>query len=146
MADHPTNQWVQFCTAWVWLLWCSCTQIWMEASAFIHNLCCGKSVSLEYIMSCPKGAPSPLDTMRFKMWLPHCTRDLLWCCFFLQPLSGETFLLRSTNTEDGARPDIMASVFWGGRFERTYFDLRLFNPHATSSQHLQQQTVYCHHT
>ena len=34
-----------------------------------------------------------------------------------------------------ARLDIAANGFWGGRFERTYFDMRVFNPHAPSNRH-----------
>ena len=38
----------------------------------------------------------------------------------------------TSNAQDGARLDIVANGFWGGRFERTYFDVRVFNPHAPS--------------
>ena len=37
-----------------------------------------------------------------------------------------------TNVQDGARLDISASGVWGGRFERTFFDVRVFNPLAAS--------------
>ncbi len=46
---------------------------------------------------------------------------------------GETGL--SANVQDGARLDIACNGFWGGRFERTYLDVRVFNPHAKSNQH-----------
>ena len=41
----------------------------------------------------------------------------------------------SSNTQDGARLDIAANGFWGGWFERTFFDVRVFNPHAPSNRH-----------
>ena len=53
----------------------------------------------------------------------------------LQPLNGEVFPHRSANAEDGARLDIVASGFWGSRFERTYYDVRVFNPYATFNHH-----------
>ena len=31
--------------------------------------------------------------------------------------------------------DIAANGFWGGRFERIFFDVRVFNPHASSNRH-----------
>ena len=31
-----------------------------------------------------------------------------------------------------SRLDIVASGFWGGRFERAFFDIRVFNPYAPS--------------
>ena len=43
----------------------------------------------------------------------------------LQPLSGETLAIRSTATKDNSRLDIAASGFWGGRFERAFFNIRV---------------------
>ena len=52
----------------------------------------------------------------------------------LQPLTGETLSGASAKVEDGARLDIAASGFWGGRHDRAFFDVRVFNSHATSNQ------------
>ena len=46
----------------------------------------------------------------------------------LQPLSGESLLLRSASTDDGARLDIAVDGFWGNRFQRAFFDVRVFCP------------------
>ena len=54
----------------------------------------------------------------------------------LQPLSGETLQYKTANRDDNARLDIAANGFWGGRFERSYFDVRIFNPSAPSNQPL----------
>ena len=51
----------------------------------------------------------------------------------LQPLSGESFRLRSTTTEDNARLDLSADGFWGHRFRRTYFDVRVFCPLSSTN-------------
>ena len=53
----------------------------------------------------------------------------------LQPITctGERFPLRSASTEDQARLDVVASGVWGGRFERTFLDARVFNPYAPSN-------------
>ena len=45
----------------------------------------------------------------------------------LQPLDGETFDRNSTATGD-ARLDINANGLWGTVFERTFFDVKIFNP------------------
>ena len=50
----------------------------------------------------------------------------------LQPINGEQL---TGNVEDGARLDIAANGFWGGWFERTYIDVRVFNPHAPFNRH-----------
>jgi len=42
----------------------------------------------------------------------------------------------------GARLNIAANSFWGGRFEITYFDVRVFNPHALS--HRQSNLSFCY--
>ena len=44
----------------------------------------------------------------------------------LQPVTGEQFILASSNTEDGAHLDISANGFWGGRCEKTYIDVKVF--------------------
>ena len=41
---------------------------------------------------------------------------------------------QSANTTDGARLDIAANGYWGGRFERTFVDVRLFNPYTPSNR------------
>ena len=57
-------------------------------------------------------------------------------------ITGENLAGASANTQPGARLDIAANGVWGGSFERTYFDVRVFNPHAAYTD---PQTVYCKH-
>ena len=60
----------------------------------------------------------------------------------LQPLTGETMVHRTANTEPGARLDISACGVWDGRFERTFFDVRVFNPSAQSNRATSLQSTY----
>ena len=48
----------------------------------------------------------------------------------IQPLTGEQLVYTTTNTQDGTRLGIVANGMWGGGYEKTYFDVRFFNPHA----------------
>ena len=48
----------------------------------------------------------------------------------LQPLQGETFAPKSTTTVDDARLDVKANGLWESRFNKTYFDVKNFNPLA----------------
>ena len=48
---------------------------------------------------------------------------------------GEIFSAMSANMEDGAQSDITADGFWGGRFEWTFFDVRVFMPLPTTLPH-----------
>ena len=50
----------------------------------------------------------------------------------LQELQGETFDNKTTCSDEEARPDIKANGLWGQRFERTFFDVKIFNPLAKS--------------
>ena len=63
----------------------------------------------------------------------------------LQPISGEVLEGATANSQDGARLDIAASGFWGGQFERSYFDVRVFNPHAASNRQTQLSSTYRRH-
>ena len=63
----------------------------------------------------------------------------------LQPLTGEAFIASSVNRDDQARLDISACGFWGGRFEKAFFDVRVFNPSAPSNQQPQMSATYRKH-
>ena len=60
----------------------------------------------------------------------------------LQPLSGETMTNATANVEDGARLDISATGFWGGRHQKAYFDVKVFNPNASSYRGSQVSSLY----
>ena len=97
---------------------------------------CGAHFTVEHSLSCPKGGFPSIrhnevrDTVGG--WLSEVCNGV---CIepTLQPLSGETLHGTSAIIEDGARLDIAADGFWGGRRERSFFDVRVFNPHAPSN-------------
>ena len=62
----------------------------------------------------------------------------------LQPLTGETFHLRSANVADGARPDIRARGFWS-KAQDAFFDIRVFHPNAPSNRSSSLATAYKKH-
>ena len=49
----------------------------------------------------------------------------------LQELQGETDN-KTTCSDEEARPDIKENGLWGQSFERTFFDVKIFNPLAKS--------------
>ena len=57
-------------------------------------------------------------------------------------LSGETLTLETAATKDEARLDIRAQGFWGNRYQRAFFDIRVFNPNAPTYQNLQLASAY----
>ena len=97
---------------------------------------CGTAFSVAHSLSCLKGGFPAIRHNEIR----DVTASLLTeVCHditvepHLQPLSGEEFPLLSTNTTDKAWLDIAASGFWGGRYERSFFDMRVFYPFAPSN-------------
>ena len=62
----------------------------------------------------------------------------------LQPLQGETFALKSTTTDDDARLDIRANGLWESRFNKTYFNVKIFNPLPKSCPESSSETYKYH--
>ena len=52
---------------------------------------------------------------------------------------------RTANTTEGARLDVAANGFWGGRHEQTFVDVRVFNPHAPSNRNTSIQKCFRKH-
>ena len=109
---------------------------------------CGSSFSIEHALSCTKGGyPSirhnEIRDLTANLVSKVCSNVSVEP--MLQPITGETFRGASANVQDGARLDIAADGFWGGRFERAFIDVRVFNPYAASNQHQQQSAVYRKH-
>ena len=63
----------------------------------------------------------------------------------LQPLSREHMSLLTANTDANAHSDIAADGVWGGRFERSYFDVQVFNPFAQSNLQIPLDAIYRRH-
>ena len=95
---------------------------------------CGTSISVEHALSCPKGG---LPSIRHKEIRDLTATLLTEVCSQvavepeLQPVSQQDYPA-SANIQDGARLDIAMDGFWGGRSERCFVDVRVFNPLAAS--------------
>ena len=62
----------------------------------------------------------------------------------LQPLDNETFT-NSTCTEVEARLDISAKGIWGSRIERSFYDVKIFNPYAPTNRIKDTKNSYLLH-
>lgn len=98
---------------------------------------CGSKFTIEHSLSCPKGG---FPTIRHNEVRDITANLLSEVCTYvciepnLQPVTGEALIGLSSNTQNGARLDIATNGFWGGTYERTFFDVRIFNPHAPSNR------------
>ena len=63
----------------------------------------------------------------------------------LQPLSGEQLSLLSANSDDNARLDVAATNFWTSNNQHSFFDIRVFNPLASSNRASSANSVYQEH-
>ena len=93
---------------------------------------------MQHALSCPKGG---FPSIRHNELRDFTASLLKETCHgvatepSLQPITSETFQTASVNKQDGARLDIVANGFWGGVYERAFFDVRVFNPFAPSNRH-----------
>jgi len=62
-----------------------------------------------------------------------------------QPLSGESFTHATLNKEDGACLGISMNGFWDGRCEKSYFDVKVFNPYAPTNCSSAPKAIYHRH-
>ena len=108
---------------------------------------CSKDFNVEQALSCSKGG-FPIvrhNEIRdlFANVLSQVCHDVA-----LEPQLQEVdrTLTPGSNSQAGARLDISASGVWGGRFEKTLFDVRVFSPLCKTNSGPIQQTYRRHET
>ena len=62
----------------------------------------------------------------------------------LQKLSGEHLTQKTSISSDDARLDIVAENFWGHNRQKTYFDVRVFNPFCATLSKVPLPQCYRH--
>ena len=97
---------------------------------------CGHDFTIDHSICCPKGGfPSlrhnEVRDLTATMMSEVCNNVSIEP--HLQPLSGEALRFKTANSDSNAQLDIAANGFWGGRFEHSFFDVRVFNPSAPSN-------------
>ena len=98
------------------------------------NCPCGEIFSMTHALHCPKGCYTIVrhneirDT--FANLMSEVCRDVA-VEPLLQPLDGETLDRNSTATDDFC-VDMKANSLWGTVFDRTFLDVKIFNPLAKS--------------
>ena len=93
---------------------------------------CGANFTVEHVLSCPLGGFPSIRHNEIRDITANLLSEVcndVWVEPDLQELTTEELPGRTANTTDGARLDIAVNGFWGGRFERTFLDVRVFNPH-----------------
>ena len=109
---------------------------------------CGTNFSVEHALSCAKGGYPSIRHNEIRDFTANLMSEVCHNVAIephLQPITGEILSGASANTQDGARLDVAADGFWGSRFERAFFDVRVFNPYAPSNRQPQLSTTYRKH-
>ena len=105
-------------------------------------------LSVEHALSCPKGGFPSIRHNEIRDFTAYVLSEVCSdVCVEpeLQVLSGESLAYKTANAADGARLDIAANGLWGGRYERTFVDVRIFNPHAPTHRNVPLSTCYKSH-
>ena len=115
----------------------------------LPSLCaCGQQFTVSHSLSCPTGGFPSIRHNKVRDLTARLLRRVAHQVAVephLQPLSGEQLRYRTAIADDQARLDVVASGIWGGRFERTYIDVRVFNPHASSNRSNSLAATYVRH-
>ena len=109
---------------------------WSPSNVPLHCEC-GATFTVEHVLSCQRGGfpiirHNEIRDLTATLLTEVCHNVLVEPD--LQPLTGEVLARATSVRTDGARLDIAANGLWGGRFERSFMDVRVFNPHAPSNR------------
>ena len=108
---------------------------------------CGASFSIDHALNCPCGGFPSLCHNELRDITASLMREVRKNVTIepvLQPLSSETLHPRSAIRENDARSDVRAEGFWSCRQQQAYFDIKVFNP--TASTYRNKSLRACHHS
>ena len=108
----------------------------------------GKQFNVEHTLSCNRGGfpilrHNELWNITASMLSQVCPNVSVEP--HLQPLNGEEMTHTTAVREENARLDVKANGFWGDNFHTTFFDVRVFNPHAPSNRNITPSSMYQKH-
>ena len=109
---------------------------------------CGANFTVEHVLSCPRGGFPSIHHNKIRDITANLLSEVCNNVRVepdLQELTSEELSGHTANTTDEARLDITINGFWGGRFERTFLDVRVFNPYAPSNRNTTIEKCFRRH-
>ena len=109
---------------------------------------CGKNFTVEHALSCARGAFPSIRHNEIRDLTANLLTEVCNDVRIepdLQPVLSDQLSGATANSQDGARLDLSANGVWGGRYEKTFVDVRVFNPHAPSNKNLTPPACYRKH-
>ena len=125
-----------------------CLRYGWQPSRVPLNCDCGSQFSVEHAVSYPKGGFSSIRHNEIRDLTANLLSEV--CndvCIepHLQPITGEHLSGGLPIHNMAPSLDITANGRWGGQCERTFFDVRVFNPHALSNRYSNPAACYRKH-
>ena len=108
----------------------------MPATGLTHTCVCGAKFDMSHALSCPTGG---LPSVRHDEIRDTLANILTEVC---SDVATEPMV---PSGDDEKHLDIHTRGFWGGRLEVAFFDVRVFNPFATSAVSTQLHQLYHRH-
>ena len=108
----------------------------------------GASFSVEHVLSCPKGGfPSICHNELRDLTASLLTEVCNDVCVepMLQPITTEVMTRHTANTTEGACLDVAVNGFWGGRYEQSFLDVRVFNPYTSPNRNTSIEKCFKKH-
>ena len=99
---------------------------WVPSQNPLHCVY-GQPFTIQHVLQCPRGGFPSIRHNELRDLTASLLKETCQGVATepsLQPITSETFRAASTNTQDGARLDIVANGFWGGVYERAFFDVK----------------------
>ena len=109
---------------------------------------CGQAFSVTHALSCSLGGFPTLrhnEVRDITAGLIKQVAHQVTIKQHLQPFSGEHLRYNTANTKGQAPLDVAASGIWGGRFDHTPINIRVFNLYAASNRSTSLTTCYAKH-
>ena len=116
----------------------------METPRYAKHMHMWKPNDVSHAFSCPTGSYVILRHNEIRDATASMLKEVTSSVEtepMLQPLTGEQLNYHSAKTEDNCRLDIKCSGFWSAS-QDAFFDVRVFNPMASSNQTFDINTIY----
>ena len=111
----------------------------------LPHMCMWCNFSVQHVLSCPRGGFPSIRHNEIRDVTANLLTEVCHDVVVepdLQPLTDEALACATSNLSDGARLDIAVNGFWGGRYEKSFLDVRVFNPHAPSKNKTSINSCY----
>ena len=106
---------------------------------------CGQKFNIQHSLDCNLGGYRGFQHNEVRDLVAECLRETRFRAVEtepqLQPLSGESFRLKSANKEEEARSDVKCVGFWRG-MRQAYFDIKVVSPFARSNLNKPHKSLF----